>query len=639
MKPTPEDMEGLPPELRKAFDQADAEAAAPATAPESDPVQAPAQTPGQASPAPIGGLSDFERAVLYAKKVPGAGEGQRNIALNHLAYRLLALFDLAETELQDICLTWSAACSPPIDEREARATIASAWKGAHRKGKAGSERTPAKTRGAGAKGKAGTKPAKGAKRRADYKALAQVFLENGGYGAPGQDLKLRYFRDAWWEHDGRKWLESSDSYFKARLTAFLQSPAGVGTGVTNNLVGNVVANLRGLVHFRCGENFEAPAWIEGSKVSPCPRLLSLANGILDLGQWLAGKPVKLREHTPRLFNVVTLPYSYQAGATCPRFEAFLSEVQPEADTRALLQEWTGYCLVPDTSMQRFLMLVGSGANGKSVYLGALRALVGEGNYSAARMQDFCSERTFQIVNTFGKLLNIEADLGEVKPKEEGQLKKYVDGSPFEIEKKNRDPVTRIPTARLVFATNTPPHFNDKTEGTWRRLLYVVFGVTIPEERQIKGMDRPAHWADELPGMLNWALEGLRRLYKRGRFEETEAFRQAKAEYRDELNPAARFLKDFCRYEPEESTSPKALYNAYRDWLKGAGHTGAMAQITFSKQVRSLFPKVDQEKNPRVTGLSGVGFARERYWLDLRFYPDGVPDEAEQLAAGKVLDFK
>ena len=52
-----------------------------------------------------------------------------------------------------------------------------------------------------------------------------------------------------------------------------------------------------------------------------------------------------------------------------------------------LQEWFGYCLIPETNQEKMVWMVGSGANGKSVILGILSAIVGKENVSNIMITD------------------------------------------------------------------------------------------------------------------------------------------------------------------------------------------------------------------------------------------------------------
>src|SRR5262249_54524254 len=149
-----------------------------------------------------------------------------------------------------------------------------------------------------------------------------------------------------------------------------------------------------------------------------------------------------------------------------------------------------------------------GANGKSVVCAVLQGLLGEGNVSTVPLELFADK--FRLAGTLGKLANLVAEVGELDRVAEGQLKAFVGGDAMEFERKFKAAFTARPTARLVLATNNPPAFSDKSDGIWRRMLLLEFGVQIPEEERVAGMDSVGWWAEagELSGVLNWALAGL-----------------------------------------------------------------------------------------------------------------------------------
>lgn len=61
---------------------------------------------------------------------------------------------------------------------------------------------------------------------------------------------------------------------------------------------------------------------------------------------------------------------------------------------------------------------------------------------------------------------------------------------------------------MLEATNHLPRFHGTDAGIWRRIRLVPFTQRIPEEKQ--DMLLPQKLEAELPGILNWALDGLSR---------------------------------------------------------------------------------------------------------------------------------
>jgi P4 family phage/plasmid primase-like protien len=350
------------------------------------------------------------------------------------------------------------------------------------------------------------------------------------------------------------------------------------------------------------QNTPQPAWLAMGVQSP--NYLSLENGILDVDALLAGMQNVLMPHTPLLFSPVSLPYRFDPAADCPLWQKFLQRnLGGDEGKIGLLQQFAGYLLLPDTSKQRFLLMSGDGANGKSVVCAVLCGLLGIGNVSSVPLELFGDK--FRLAGTLGKLANIVAEVGELDKIAEGQLKAFVTGDPMEFERKFKTPFTTKPTARLVLATNNPPLFSDKSDGVWRRMLLLHFIVQIPDAERVAGMDSVEFWqkAGELPGILNWALAGLHTLRTEGRFIIPQVCREEADKLRTESNPARRFLRE--HYQAGSGEIPTAeLYGNYASWCKDYGHY-PLAEIGFGREVSRCFPTLTRGKKGQKDNRYGV----------------------------------
>ena len=341
---------------------------------------------------------------------------------------------------------------------------------------------------------------------------------------------------------------------------------------------------------------EPPAWWDGGKL--CRRnLIALSNGLLELDALFAGKAEVLLSHTPRWFSSVCLPYPFDADADCPHWLALLQRnLEADKDRIALLQEWFGYCLTPDTSRQKFMVFEGEGSNGKSVVCAVLEAMLGVENCSHVPLEVF-GER-FQLTPAIGKLANIASEVGELDKAAEGFLKSFTSGDPMQFDRKHKPPIQAVPTARLVLSTNNRPRFSDRSGGLWRRMILMPFRVAIAEDdpARVFGMDKVKWWEEsgELPGVLNWALTGLDRLRQQDGFTKSQVCEQALAEYRFENNPARMFLAEKCREAPEQQSACGVLYQAYRNWCQSNGYS-PLADRSFGKEVKRVFPKAERRE--------------------------------------------
>jgi P4 family phage/plasmid primase-like protien len=242
-------------------------------------------------------------------------------------------------------------------------------------------------------------------------------------------------------------------------------------------------------------------------------------------------------------------------------------------------------------LQKFLMMVGEGANGKSVVCAVLTGMLGENNVSSVPLELF--DNKFRLAGTLGKLANIVAEVGELNRVAEGQLKAFVTGDALEFERKFKTPFTARPTARLILATNNPPQFSDKSDGLWRRMLLLQFAVQIPEAERVHGMDQLEYWRQEWAGIFVWALAGLHALRSAGRFMVPQACQEAADTLRTDSNPARRFLTE--HYHTGNGEMPSAdVYREYSDWCNVNGYY-RLAERGFGKEVFRRFPTVQRKK--------------------------------------------
>lgn len=161
----------------------------------------------------------------------------------------------------------------------------------------------------------------------------------------------------------------------------------------------------------------------------------------------------IKPHDPRWFSTTCPPFAYDARAICPTWERIIHQnLDGDGELVALVQEFFGYTLTPSTDLHAFLLCFGDGGTGKSATMGALRALLGDANVSSVPLERL-GER-FALWGMYGKLANVAAEIGEVDKVSEGVLKSLTSGDLMEFERKYKDSVAAIPTARLAFATNT-----------------------------------------------------------------------------------------------------------------------------------------------------------------------------------------
>lgn len=425
---------------------------------------------------------------------------------------------------------------------------------------------------------------------------------------------LRYYRGQYFEYQSTHYVKKTTDELRALIMGFIKSNLSTRNKANTSVVNNVLAIIAAdtLVPFETC----TPCFLTSPGVSTSG-LIGMTNGIFDLNLYMNGK-TPLIPHTADFFSFNCLPFKYDPVAVCPVWLSFIEQVHPDSPTRDFLQEWIGYGLVPDTTHHYFVVFIGDGANGKSVFCCVMRELYGRDNVSAVGLEQFNPIRTFPLHAMVGKLVNIVEEIGEVDKVAEGILKNIVSGGEMTIEQKHKDPILAKSTARLTFATNVLPRFRDRSNGLWRRMVPIQFSVQILDtKKQNKNLVDGNWWirSTELPGIMNWALQGLAGLTKRGHFILPESSDRILTEYKDEANPAKLFLGENCEFMSGAIVSQKGLYTKYSKWIRDQGCVPLGGPL-FSKEVQKHFPTVTLSPNPRHFGRE-----RSRAWQNLSFISD------------------
>lgn len=268
--------------------------------------------------------------------------------------------------------------------------------------------------------------------------------------------------------------------------------------------------------------------------------ISVANGLLD---W---RKLDLLPWDSSTYLTTQLPIPYDESAKCPTWLEVLEQWLPDPDVRAFLQEYIGLCLIPDTSFRTAVFLYGRGSNGKSMFIDAIARLFGDTIHFTPLHR--LTER-FETAYLQGKLINV---CGDVDPKyltDTGVLKAIIAGDKIRGEYKHGKSFHFTPVVRLMFSANEIPKARDKSEGWYSRWRLIEFPVRFERNPAFK-IEFEEAIGRELPGMLNWAIEGLRRLklVQRNRFTEAQCMLEAMKKYIVDNDNIAFFITERLLYE-------------------------------------------------------------------------------------------
>lgn len=351
---------------------------------------------------------------------------------------------------------------------------------------------------------------------------------------------------------------------------------------TSKLVGRT--DLRGLQS--CGrinniiQLTRAQLRVELARLNAHKDLLGCKDGtLLDLQLG-----AMLKAATPAIITK-RLGVSIDPAAQCHKWLLFLKRIlRDDLAMIKFLQRAIGYSLTGSVDEQCLFLLIGKGANGKTTLLNVLHALFGD-YAGTVPMQTLMVSRsggdTMSDLAMLPGMRFVTASEGEPSQKlAEAKIKLMTGGDPITCRPLYKNFFTYQPQFKLWVATNNLPTITGTDEGIWRRIRVLPFDVTIPRE------ERDPQLGDklklELPGILNWALDG----HSQWRSEHLNPPAQvidATRAYRLDNDTLAQFIEACCLRAPAAKTPVKALYDRYTSWCADSGFD-ALSKIVFGRSL-------------------------------------------------------
>lgn len=321
-------------------------------------------------------------------------------------------------------------------------------------------------------------------------------------------------------------------------------------------------------------------------------LVACANGLLHL-------PTReLMPHTPEFFGLNALDFDYHLGAAQPdQWLKFLNQIWPDDQhSIEMLQELFGLLLTGDTSYQKAFLLVGPKRSGKGTIARILTALLGRENVVGPTLSSL--GQNFGLAPLIGKRLAIISD-ARLGGKADQQLvvERFLaitGEDSLTIDRKFREAWTGKLETRIMVLTNELPRLSDAS-GALASRFQIMLMTNSFYGREDQGLtDR---LLGELPGILNWSLEGWARLKGRGYFVQPKSAAEAQRDFEDLGSPMGAFVRDCCLLGPTAQCRPDTLYSRWLTWCgeQNIMHPGTVQ--TFGRDLRSVVPGLSTI-NPR-----------------------------------------
>lgn len=311
-----------------------------------------------------------------------------------------------------------------------------------------------------------------------------------------------------------------------------------------------------------------------------PWLLVVRNGTVDLRTGL------LRPSEPADLNTRAADVDFDPAAGCPLWEQHVALVTGgDKSLTAWLRRAVGYTLTGSTGEHKVFFLQGNGNNGKSTFVDVISKLLGD--YSTKADESLITGtggHPTQLADLRGARLIVVDETDREKKLAEARIK-MMTGREIKARFMRQDFFKYTPRFKLWIAGNHKPEIRGSDEGIWRRLQLVPFTAEFSPDRKILDYDQVL--LAEGPGILNWALAGLRDWLTLGQLGEPEVVTRATREYRDEEDTIGQWLDDCVELGAVDSFVEAArLYGSYRWWCVNGGFTDVRTATALGRDLSS-----------------------------------------------------
>ncbi len=342
-------------------------------------------------------------------------------------------------------------------------------------------------------------------------------------------------------------------------------------------------------------------------------LFNMVNGTYDLRNHM------FLQHDKENYITRQVSYGYDATATCPKFLQFVERIfKSQKDKDKIiryLQRAIGYTLTGEVSQQSIFLLHGAGSNGKSTLLEAMRMLLGDYGTTIASAS-LTTQKNEGVRNDIARLPKVRFVVASENAKgtfiDEDIVKKLTGGDEVTARFLFQEEFTFYPQLKLWWAFNHPPGLRDLTHSMMRRLKLIPFNETIGDNEKIDQRVLLESFRQELPGIFNWAIDGLK-AFQRDGLADIDVIKTAVKEFKEDQDILFEWLLDNC-YIPardgqtdvakleDRSATVSALHSNYKMWAE-SHHEKVLSLKKFSMEMSERgFKRFHTEKGNAFHGI-------------------------------------
>jgi putative DNA primase/helicase len=404
--------------------------------------------------------------------------------------------------------------------------------------------------------------------------LARDFM-NTTY--PRKSKRLIYYRGSFYHWAGSHYTAIDDDAINSQIYMWMEKPARKPRD-------EVRSALQAMAHIN--RDLQAPTWLS----KPSGARLASDYVVCKNGR-LALSTGELEPHSSDFLTMNALPCSFDPNAKAPRWEQFVSEIWGDDDTASIeaLQEWFGYFISRELNQQKIFMIIGPKRSGKGTIARVLKELLGgDKSVAAPPLANLKDKNGLECLIDKVAALIADVRLEGFGNHEIAERLLAISGQDaIDVYRKYKSNWHGTLGVRFLILSNNLPAFTDASGAIISRFMVLQTQQSFLGREDTKLTNK---LLEELPGILNWALEGLRRLQARGHFVQPESAQENIDELENQASPVLAWGKAQCDFGPELTTTKKALVEEYEAW-RGENKYSPIPRPHFFRQLRAAFPSL------------------------------------------------
>ncbi len=528
-----------------------------------------------------------QRCRAYLAKCPDAISGQGGHDATFRAACECFRFGLSDAEAAEV-MAWynQSKCSPPWSERELTHKLESARRNVEQAGEFGSRATATDIRAPRPR----SAPSAASTDRADVSRMptdignAARFVEQHG-----QSVRYSFTSACWYVWDGRRWGRDASGRVvelakRTALRIFDEARDAESEGRREELAKHAIRSQKRERLAAMIDLARPDVAVTSGQLDASPWLFNCLNGTVDL------QTGELRPHDPADLITRLAPVEYDPDARHPAWERLLNDATGgNAEVLAFLRRAVGYSLTGDVSEEVLFFIHGPGAAGKSTFLEAIKATMGE--YSLTADFDTFLERNGangprnDIARLDGARFVTSVEVSDGRHLAQGLVKMLTGGDRISARLLYREAVEFTPSFKLWLAANHAPRVDDRDDALWRRIIRIPFDRAVPKEKRDPSIKAtltsdPAARA----AVLAWAVAGCLE-WQALRLQVPVVLEQATEEYRADQDPLREFFSQACVFGAGYQATAAELRRAYLRYAHNVGLRNLLSPKAFAERLK------------------------------------------------------